>query len=392
MELNDFEMTPRDYVLAAFDGTPSDRYPVAAPYWHLYVRDHFAELTGRPHWQLEQWLCSEPEEHVALLREMHALAPFDIVECVSVSQSREWRERQEFLERDDGWYRHDRKTGESYRIDRLNSGHAMACHPNQRRWVENQQDIDRTIRIHRADEAIRNGANDYLDATVRAFGRDHFIMSGGVVGTVWSAHEYLGLTNLLVALVEEPDLVEHLCRRILEQRIEDIRRLCAGGGDAVFIDESIATADMISLPHYERFALPYITEMVHEIQRHGHRAILIYYGAVADRLDHIASTGADGLIVETSMKGYVNDIEEIVSHVGSRMTVFSNIDPVGVLQEGTDDELDREFIRQIDAGRNARGFVLAPASPITPRTPLARVQRFIERAQAMGTRTMENGP
>ncbi len=59
-------------------------------------------------------------------------------------------------------------------------------------------------------------------------------------------------------------------------------------------------------------------------------------------------------------------------------SLFSNIDPIKVLQDGTDAELEAEIHRQIDAGRRARGFIVSTGSPITPATPLPRVQRFLE--------------
>jgi uroporphyrinogen-III decarboxylase len=105
---------------------------------------------------------------------------------------------------------------------------------------------------------------------------------------------------------------------------------------------------------------------------------LIYFGGVMDRLEMIASTGADGLLIETSMKGFINDIEEAVQRVGKQITFFGNIDPVRYLQDGTDDELSKEIQRQCTAGKKGRGFILSPASPITPKTPLHRVQKFLK--------------
>jgi uroporphyrinogen-III decarboxylase len=121
--------------------------------------------------------------------------------------------------------------------------------------------------------------------------------------------------------------------------------------------------------------------MVAEIHRLKHKAILIYFGGIMDRLELIAATGADGLLPEASMKGFVNDTAEIARRIGDRMTIFSNIDPVEVLQNGTDANLAAEISRQVEAGRAARGFILSTASPITPSTPLARVQRFLELGQ-----------
>ena len=124
--------------------------------------------------------------------------------------------------------------------------------------------------------------------------------------------------------------------------------------------------------------------MVDESHRLGQKAIVIYFGGIADRLEQIASIGADGLVMETSMKSYVNDIAETVETIGDRVTLFANIDPVGVLQNGTDGELLAEIARQAAAGAGGRGFLISTPSPITPSTPIGRVQRFIELGKEIG--------
>ena len=121
-----------------------------------------------------------------------------------------------------------------------------------------------------------------------------------------------------------------------------------------------------------------------EAHRHGLKVILIYLGGIADRLEQIASLGAEGLLCECRMKGYVNDVAEIARRIGDRITVFGNLDPVSVLQDGTDANLEAEIKRQVEAGGRARGFILSTSSPITPATPLARVQRFLELGRRAG--------
>jgi len=43
-----------------------------------------------------------------------------------------------------------------------------------------------------------------------------------------------------------------------------------------------------------------------------------------------------------------------------------------------------EVARQLEAGRHARGFLTCTGSPITPFTPLERVQRFIALGNSCG--------
>jgi hypothetical protein len=372
-------MTNKQRVYAALEGKPVDRCPVTSLYNFLYQQDHFSELTGLPQWRLQQWLASSPEEHLEIFAQMQAVAPFELLQPQHSAPSRAWRMRQEFVEKDGHPFRHDCETGEWVQLDKAaESGHASDYHANEERFVFSKADVDARVVVTPAAQQIADGANDYIDAIVGRFGRDEFIISGGVIGTIYSCHWHVGLTDLFSLLIEEPELIDYLCEKILAQNLETIRRFAAAGGDAIYIDDATATSDMISPAMYERFSLPYMKAMVDEIHRLGHKAILIYFGGIQDRLELIAATGADGLLPEASMKGFVNDTAEIARRIGDRMTIFSNIDPVAVLQDGTDAALDAEIHRQIEAGRAARGFIISTASPITPSTPLAQVQKFLE--------------
>ena len=368
-------MTGKQRIHAALEGEPVDRMPVAVLYRHLYERDHFSELTGRPQWHLHRWCHASPEEHVRTYREMVERAPFEILQPQS-APSREARDGVAFAEANGEVFRIQK--GRRYEVPPSTTpGHAADYHANETQQVFDKKDVDACVKLTRAEDAIAAGANGYLDAVVAAYGDEHFLLTG----VIWACGEYVGQTNLLAMLIEEPRLVEYLSRKIMECRIEQIRQLAASGGDAIYIDDATATSDMISVDHYERFSLPYMKEMAREIRRLGHKAIVIYFGGVMDRLEQISSIGADGLAVEASMKNYVNDVEEIAASIGDRVSLFGNIDPYGVLEKGTDGMLASEIARQAGAGRKARGFIMCTGSPITPGTTLARVRRFIELAR-----------
>lgn len=370
-------MHSKTRIHAALEGRPTDRRPVTSLYHFLYHLDHFSELTGLPAWRRHEWLALPPERHLDWYARIHEPAPFELLQP-QPARSRAWRTRQTFVERDGQAFRHDRQTDAWTRVDEETvSGHAFDGHANETQTVFTRQDVE-AIPVTSAAAQLADGANDYLEAVVARYGRDEFILSGGVIGTLYSCHHYVGLTNLFSLLAEAPDLIAALSQKMLAQNIETIRRLATAGGDAIYIDDATATSDMISPAMYERFCLPYLRTMVAEIHRLGHKAILIYFGGVMDRLEQIAAAGADGLSYEASMKGFVNDTAEIARRIGDRLTLFTNIDPVAVLQNGTDAQLVAEMQRQAEAARPARGLIFCTASPITPSTPLARVQCFLE--------------
>lgn len=367
-------MTSKQCMLTALSGKVPKRFPVVTPYSHLMQCDHWTELTEQPPWTYYQWLYARPETHLEGYRVLARKLPFDWLEPVE-APSREEREATRFEERDGKHFRINTRTGA---VSQLNEDLPHRSGPaNERRRVFDRSDVNELVKITPAEGSISRGHGDYVTAAVEVFGREKFILNGGVTGTFWNCTRYLGMTNLFFAIREEPDLVEYLSSKLLEQNIERIRALAARGGDGIFIDDAITTNDVISVADYERFSLQYMREMVKEARSLGQKVILIYFGGIADRVEQILSLEADGLLMETSMKGYVNDLESIGAQVKGRTCMFGNIDPVGIVQKGTDEQLREGVQRQVRIGRSLGSFVISTGSPITPPTSVARIRKFI---------------
>lgn len=379
-------MTPKDRVLAVMEGRPVDRFPTGVLYHHLYVEMAVAELTDRPSWWAYALPYLEPNEYLELYRLIIQRAPFDILEPMGGGQPRSVRQRQEFVVKDDRPFRHDTHTDEWFPLDvPTKSGHVYDGSMNEVQQLFDRQDIDERITFTPAEKISCDGQLDQLEAAVAEFGDDHFILRDGPGGGLGWCVAYFGMTNTLAMLVEQPDLVDYLLAKALEQGVETLRRLAAAGVDGIYSWEALGTGELISPAHYERFCLPYRQTLTEEAHRLGLKVIVACYGDVMDRLELIAATGADALQAECRMKGYINDMDEIAETIGDSLTLFANIDPYWCLEKATDQQLADEIARQVHAGRKARGFVLSPASPITPGTPLARVQRLIELCHELGT-------
>jgi uroporphyrinogen decarboxylase len=185
--------------------------------------------------------------------------------------------------------------------------------------------------------------------------------------------------------LDEPQLIHRLSERYLALNLERIRAFALAGSDAVWIDDATATSEMISLDMYERFSLPYLKPLVKEIQRLGMKCILVYFGGIADRVAHIVSTGADALVMEASMKGYVNDIAAIAKRVDGRLCLFGNLNPFDDVERLSENQLWARMKAQYESVRPYRRFVTSTGSPLTPRTPVSRIRRYIEMAHALGS-------
>lgn len=189
-----------------------------------------------------------------------------------------------------------------------------------------------------------------------------------------------------MALVgERPDLARHACERVTDAAIQHVGLAAAIGAKAVWIEEMMT--DMISPAAYERIVAPALRRQIQATRNAGIRSIYYFCGNPWPKLEQILSVGADALALEESKKDFKIDIEDVVKAVDGRCTVFGNLDAVGVLQDGSEEQLRAEIARQIAAGRaNGSRFVTCLGSPVTPDTTVQRVRLYSDLAHELGRR------
>lgn len=377
------KMTPRERMQATFSGLPVDCFPVTAPYLMLLQSDHWVEITGQPPQTFYAWNLQEPEKHIREFERFHRLLPFDITQLNFYADPRQVRERKQIVPgADEGtWDEFDPLSGERKRL--VLNLHEKDQDAEWERVVFSEKDADTRIPIPSAGEILDSGALDYVAAYVKTYGATHYT-AGNLVNAFYNSSWSVGLKNRFLLVHDEPQLLHHVIERHHQRNIEQARAMKAVGTDMVFIDDATATKDMISVKMYCEFSLPYLKRLVDEIKNLGMKAVLIYFGGISDRVEEIVSAGADGLLMETSMKGYVNDLESIAAQVNDRMLMFGNLNPLEDVELKSDAALEAAVAAQIAVGRKYRRFVTSTGSPLTPRTSLARMQNFIQMAHTLG--------
>jgi hypothetical protein len=375
-------MTPRERMLATFAGQPVDHFPVTAPYLMLLQSDHWVKITGQPPQTYYAWNLQEPEEHVREFERFHRLLPFDITQPNFYVAPREVRRRCRIISGEDGqnWYEVDPVAGERKQL--VLNLHEKDQDSEWERVVFSWQDADETIHIQTAQEILDAGELDYVIAYKKVFGNEHYI-AGNLVNAFYNSSWSVGLKNRFLMLYDEPDLLHYVIGRYHRKNIEQARAMKQAGTDMVFIDDATATKDMISVKMYCEFSLPYMKLLVDEIHNLGMKAVLIYFGGIADRVEEILSVGADGLMMETSMKGFVNDLDRIAAQVNDRTLMFGNLNPREDVELMSDAELEAAMSRQITVGKKFGRFVVSTGSPLTPSTSLARMQKYIELSRSL---------
>lgn len=369
-------MTSKEIFYAAIAGEKADRFPVIAPYSMLSNADHWVEVTGEPVWKYYEWLLSDPDEQVKRYQQFDAAMPFDHFQPWFAPSVQE-RENVSIIQKEGKFYYKDKRNDTLKPVPNTIHESGSGGGENETRYIFDTGDIKVHIKVEKAEQLVADGHNDYIMASKDAF-KDKFIWSGGVVNTFFSCTYYVGMENFYCMLREEPELVMEMSQRIQEKNMETIRALSMAGGDAIYIDDATATTDMISLEMYEKFSLPFLTEQVKEIKRLGKKAVLVYFGGIEDRVEQIVSSGADVLVMEAAMKGFVNDYKAISKQINGRLCLAGNLNPYSDVECLTEEALEALIQEQASYGKLTGKYITSTGSPLTPKTSVARIAKYIE--------------
>jgi len=186
-----------------------------------------------------------------------------------------------------------------------------------------------------------------------------------------------GFQGMMYGLTERPEEMH----RVLESwaprasaRVEAERKLGVG---IVFVEECLASADVISPQMYLEFCFPYTKRMLEFYEGRGFRTVLYFSGNLMPLLEHLRELPFTALSFEEDRKGYGIDLGEVRRVMGPERVLFGNID-APLVESASDGELLAEVRRQLSVGGARGNFVVSIGSPFTPRTSLERVRLFCE--------------
>ncbi len=372
--------TGRERIEAAFAGGGAGVGTGAViPYEGIYIRDRWDEITCYPWWYQ---LAPDVERQLQWRTDYIERTGLDWV-ALPHGHSREARERLAIEERADGVFRVDHHTGEQELLERppVGGSHlAVGEGVELEHLPETTEEVDALIPIPPEtdpQELVRDGRADLAKALLQGPARDLYPICH-VASPLWScAWPTFGFEGMMTLVATRPDLIEHACRRLLTLALRHVREARALGARGIWIEECMT--DMVSPRAFAALNLPYVRALVDEIRRLGMHSIYYYCGDPAGKWETLLAAGADALSLEESKKGFEIDIEEVVERVQGRCVVLGNLDAVGMLEQGSEQELRAEVERQLAAGRRNRGrFVASLGSPATPGTPVGRVRLYAE--------------
>ena len=377
-------MTAAERIESAFSNDGAPEIGVVVPYEDIYVRDRWEDLTSCPWWYRHSPDIEKQIEWWSEVRQFLAIDWF----AVPGFYSRDERKHMLIEHRADGPYLVDSIKDQERKIERPIVGGWNREGAMESARPENPPDtfdeIDRRITVP-ADppgEIDLEGRDDLARALFAGPARDLYPISH-VSSPIWNCYGLWGFEGLMTRVAERRELVVHASERLLARQMRSIRRAAAMGARAIWIEECLT--DMIHPDEFLALNVPLISRMVDAVRDEGMKSIYYYCGDPSGKLDHILSTGADAIAFEEGKKGFEIDIEQVSECVNGRCVLLGNLDAVGVLQNGSDDELRSEIEGQIGVGhRNGSRFIMSIGSPVTPLTPPERLKLYCDLAHDIG--------
>jgi len=186
----------------------------------------------------------------------------------------------------------------------------------------------------------------------------------------------LGFQALMYAMTEMPEKLHQILQQAIPQpsaRLAAARKL---GISLMFVEECMASADIISPKMYQEFSFEYDKPALQFYEDMGFRTVLYFSGNLMPFLKYLKELPFTALCCEEDRKNYGIDLAEVRRVIGPDKVLFGNLDALFV-QNASDGELLAEVKRQINVA-GPHNFILSLGSPLTPGTTLERVRLVTE--------------
>ena len=148
------------------------------------------------------------------------------------------------------------------------------------------------------------------------------------------------------------------------------------GADIVLFSDPTSSGDVISSKHYEEWGLPYTQRVVSAVKKTGVKTLLHMCGDTSDRLEMLASTGVDGLTLDSKVDfGFARDT------LGPDYLLIGNVDPTDPLSVGTPEKVYEHSKKVIERAGREGHFFLSGGCLISDEAPVENMEAMFRAGQ-----------
>lgn len=224
---------------------------------------------------------------------------------------------------------------------------------------------------------------NYLEKAVKDFKSERAICFSTRACFLWAV-ELCGMDNLLMLMATEPDFVDELLEKIVQNQIRLVTNAIQAGAEVIDDTDDFASniGPIISPAMFEKFIVPKLTRFANAVHAAGGKLIKHTDGNVMKLLDMIVGCGADAFhSVDPSAGMVIGDVKRLY---GDKLTLFGNIDCGNLLMYGNREDVRMAVLSCMRHAAPGGGFVLASSNTIPSSAKPDNVQAMIDYTRQYG--------
>ncbi len=209
---------------------------------------------------------------------------------------------------------------------------------------------------------------------------DYEVTSGFLHGPIDVAAEIRGITDFFMDLYRDPEAVHAIMDICTETCIAFANaQFKAGGSNMLHIMVSDDSGSQLSEKHWREFALPYLKRLF-EGMPEGVVGVIHNCSRVSHLIEDYIQTGAKAIQFGEDLP-----IEVAKERVGDRMCLFGNMGPLGVMSNGTPEEVEAACKDLIQKAGPGGGYILSSSGSVNREMPFENLEAMVRAAEKYGT-------
>lgn len=192
----------------------------------------------------------------------------------------------------------------------------------------------------------------------------------GMIGPFSLAGRLTDVTEAMIYCYEAPETMHVVLKKATEFLTKYAETYKKAGADGIVMAEPLA--GLLPLDLADEFSSKYVKQINAAVRDENFISIYHNCGNTAIRIiDSVLSVESDAYHF-----GNAIDMSEMLKHIPSDTVVMGNVDPAGVLKNGTPDTVRKTTLDIMNACRNYGNFVISSGCDIPPETPWENIDAF----------------
>lgn len=200
--------------------------------------------------------------------------------------------------------------------------------------------------------------------------KDKPVLSG-CIGPFSLAGRLYDMSEIMMAIYLEPDIVLALLEKCTQFLIEYCKELKAVGSDGIIIAEP--AAGLLRNEDCITFSTDFVKKIVDSVQDDDFIVILHNCGNTGHCTDAMIKSGAKALHF-----GNNADMRQVLDECPSDIIVMGNIDPVGVFKMGNPELVRKATEDLLKLTKTHKNFVLSSGCDMPPFVPEENIKSFFD--------------